>query len=206
MAPNLMPQATTDSPRDDRLRIVLGVLLILLIAIVTLPGLYHPLGPVGLDPGWQWAINQARDAGLIFGRDIVFPYGPLGFLMYPLDVSSNLLIAHLVLLGVQALFAYSLVSLFVHTRRLLPLATFGVLFLCAYHQGLALEGGLLLVVGMLTLLALITASRPPLAASAALAAVLLLVKLSLGVASMIILIGGFFVWYFLYRAKRSLAL
>ena len=32
---------------------------------------------VGLDPGWQEALVQATDNNLIFGKDIIFTYGPL---------------------------------------------------------------------------------------------------------------------------------
>jgi hypothetical protein len=32
----------------------------------------------GLDPSWAWGINQAAARGLVFGRDIVFNFGPYG--------------------------------------------------------------------------------------------------------------------------------
>ena len=34
----------------------------------------------GLDRSWQLAIAEASTHGLVFGRDIVFTYGPLGYL------------------------------------------------------------------------------------------------------------------------------
>lgn len=33
-----------------------------------------------IDSGWVWALNRAIHDGLVFGRDLVFTYGPLGFL------------------------------------------------------------------------------------------------------------------------------
>jgi hypothetical protein len=42
---------------------------------------------VGLDAGWETAINVARQDHLKFGRDIQFTYGPWGFLDFPLAVS-----------------------------------------------------------------------------------------------------------------------
>jgi hypothetical protein len=35
----------------------------------------------GLDPSWAYAISQANQKELIFGKDIIFTYGPLGYLI-----------------------------------------------------------------------------------------------------------------------------
>ena len=94
------------------------------------------------------------------------------------------------LLVVQALFIAALAALFVRDRRVSPVAAFAILFVIARHQGLAIEGFFLLVVGLLALLAVLADRRLPLAAAATLAAILLLVKMSLGVASLVILAGG----------------
>ena len=41
---------------------------------------FHPdLPTVGLDASWRYALNEAVARRLIFGRDLVFTYGPLGF-------------------------------------------------------------------------------------------------------------------------------
>jgi hypothetical protein len=42
----------------------------------------------GFDHSWQLALNLAAQHGLDFGRDVVFTYGPLGFLAQPLIVSA----------------------------------------------------------------------------------------------------------------------
>ncbi len=39
-----------------------------------------PLVSTGLDGSWQLALTEAHLAGLAFGKDIVFTYGPLGYL------------------------------------------------------------------------------------------------------------------------------
>jgi len=206
-----MAQATTtDAPvpsqRRDRLELAAGIVLIAVTAFVTLNGIYHPLGPPGIDPGWQWAVNTARDAGNVFGRDIVFTYGPLAFLMVPMDVSSNLVVANSLLLGIQLLFAATLVTIFLRDRRLLPVAAFAVLFVCARNQGLAVEGFLLLVVGLLALLGVLAGRRLPVAVAALLAAVLFLVKMSLGVASLVILGSALVVAHFVFHRSSRLTL
>ncbi|MFC2144542.1 hypothetical protein ACFLQM_02535, partial [Acidobacteriota bacterium] len=200
------PQQKIRMSREERIRRIVGYLLIAVLSLITLYGVYRPLGPPGIDPGWQWAVNQARDAGLIFGRDIVFTYGPLAYLMAPLDVSSNLLLANGFFLTVQVLFAVSLAVLFRRDPRLLPIAAFAVLFVIAHHQGLAVEGFFLLVVGLLSLLSVFTDHRIPLAIAATLAAILLLVKMSLGVASLVILAAALLIARVLFHRSYRLAL
>lgn len=51
---------------------------------------YQPADPLGLDPSWQVALTYAWKHGLQFGRDVVFPYGPLAVFytqMYDPDVA-----------------------------------------------------------------------------------------------------------------------
>jgi len=206
MAESTTTDVAVPSQRRDRLELAAGIVLIALTALVTLRGIYIPFGPPGIDPGWEWAVNTARDAGHAFGRDIVFTYGPLAFLMVPMDVSSNLLVANTFLLGIQILFAAALMTFFLHDRRLLSVAAFAVLFVCAQHQGLAVEGFLLLVVGLLTLLGVLVGRRLPVAVAALLAAVLFLVKMSLGVASLVILGTALVVARFVFRRPSQLTL
>ena len=144
--------AAPTAQRRRQIQLFIGLALVLLVGFTTLFGIYRPLGPPGIDPGWQWAANQAADAGLVFGRDIVFTYGPLAFLMVPLDVSSNLLVANIFLLVVQTLFTVALAVLFVRDRRVSAVAAFAILFVIARNQGLGIEGFLPLVVGLLALL------------------------------------------------------
>jgi len=44
----------------------------------------------GLDPSWQLALRLAISDHLTFGRDVVFTYGPLGFLGYPVPTGGLL--------------------------------------------------------------------------------------------------------------------
>ncbi|MDB9309890.1 hypothetical protein PN471_14855 [Aphanizomenon sp. CS-733/32] len=43
----------------------------------------------GLDPSWAYAISQAVQKQLIFGKDIIFTYGPLGYLITGAVLSEN---------------------------------------------------------------------------------------------------------------------
>jgi len=198
--------AAPTANRRRQIHLVIGLALVFLVGLTTLNGVYRPLGPPGIDPGWQWAVNQADSAGLVFGRDIVFTYGPLAFLMAPLDIASNLLLANLFFLAVQVIFVVTLAAQFARDRNLTTVAAFAVLFVIARHQGLAIEGFFLLVVGLLALLSVMYGRRIPLAVAATLTAILLLVKMSLGVASLVILAAALIIARVIFHQSYRLAL
>lgn len=56
-----------------------GVLLWLLLAVAIMKFPHPPA--VELDASWRMALGWFFDEGMQFGRDVVFTYGPLGFLM-----------------------------------------------------------------------------------------------------------------------------
>jgi hypothetical protein len=61
---------------------------------------------VGLDPSWTIGIARAAGAHLVFGRDIVFSYGPLGYLIDPIaDVGTTAAIVALRLAIAALVFA-----------------------------------------------------------------------------------------------------
>ncbi|OUW28808.1 MAG: hypothetical protein CBD29_02590 [Synechococcus sp. TMED169] len=82
-------------PRDDwRCRLLDGVLFVIAAtALVWSLPIRTPWA--GLDPGWAEALVQATDHGRIFGRDVVFTFGPYHQL-YTRQISDNL---NLFLLG-----------------------------------------------------------------------------------------------------------
>jgi hypothetical protein len=53
------------------------------------PGGYSPIA-AGLDESWMYAMNVLFNAGPVFGREVSFTYGPLGFLLAPRAVDGNL--------------------------------------------------------------------------------------------------------------------
>lgn len=66
--------------------------------LVTFPSPFQPVG-AGLDASWLQALHLATANGLIFGRDVLFTYGPLGYLFYPLGLNI-LLWSEAVIFGV----------------------------------------------------------------------------------------------------------
>jgi hypothetical protein len=47
----------------------------------------------GLDLSWTYAINYFFNKSIIFGKDVAFTYGPLGFLVSPTNIGNNLIIS-----------------------------------------------------------------------------------------------------------------
>ena len=68
---------------------LLAIPCLLALLIYVFPSFVRPVLP-GLDNSWMYAINFAAANGLTFGRDLTFTYGPLGYLLMPLSVGTNL--------------------------------------------------------------------------------------------------------------------
>jgi hypothetical protein len=64
--------------RNKNLFFLIVISLILSIAYVNPLVIAQP----GLDPSWQIALTKAHSEGLSWGEDIVFTYGPLGYLFF----------------------------------------------------------------------------------------------------------------------------
>lgn len=70
-------------------------LLLLYAALLTLPVAYSPGAP-GLDPSWVFATNYFPHSSFKYGPDIIFTFGPLGFIYIPENIQENLPIALIV--------------------------------------------------------------------------------------------------------------
>ncbi len=108
--------------------IFLKIILLSYLALIAFPYRFSPVTP-GLDPSWIFAINYFFDRHIIFGRDVVWPYGPLGFLAYPQNVGSNLDIATIFQLSLWIIFSVLIAYLaFKNYVSLLRLFLFLLLF------------------------------------------------------------------------------
>jgi hypothetical protein len=74
---------------SPRTRIFAGLLVILACAAASLPDRIEAFGP-GLDPSWIDSLNELARSPFAFGRDFVFTFGPLGYVLRPLDLHENL--------------------------------------------------------------------------------------------------------------------
>jgi len=86
------------------------LLLSVAIALVTFP-LMNPVYANGIDPPLSWIFNYLIRGRLLLGKDIIFPHGPLAFVMYPLPMGANLIIALVLHFLARTGFAYGLLLL-----------------------------------------------------------------------------------------------
>lgn len=88
-----MSEALRPTPAPYGARPTLAVVaLAFLITVLSCPVIGFGPAP-GFDVSWSGGLHMAITEGLVFGRDIVFTYGPLGFLQIPSmwDVETGLL-------------------------------------------------------------------------------------------------------------------
>lgn len=101
------------SLRDGRIRVVAAA-----AAIVVLCWPFGGPAAIGIDESWQAALFMAGPAGLEHGRDLVFTYGPLGFLSIPWPFFGPLSVVAGAATG--ATYLALTATLLVLARRILP--------------------------------------------------------------------------------------
>ena len=96
--------------RDSKLRQGALLLAVIWLVLAAVPEIPAPILP-GLDPGWVLGLNMAHSQGLVHGKDIVWTYGPLGYLAYP-DASGHAMYPVLVFrLGIYLLWCVAMLRL-----------------------------------------------------------------------------------------------
>ena len=80
-----------DRPAVRRITLLALLIWCVLVAFPATP----PPGGLGLDPSWVLGINLAHVQGLVMGRDLVWTYGPLGFLSNPNPVGQHMWLSFL---------------------------------------------------------------------------------------------------------------
>ncbi|MGO9918014.1 MAG: hypothetical protein ACLQIB_25395 [Isosphaeraceae bacterium] len=120
-----------DQPDGNASISVYGVIwrALILVAFVmaTFPPWCSGMG-TGLDPSWVVALNEITHRHITFGKDIVFTYGPLGFVLVPLEHGSNLVHAVAFRLGLHVLWWISVGVLLFRVRGVaVPLLFAGAL-------------------------------------------------------------------------------
>ena len=123
------------------------------LIFILLPGFYSPLVQ-GPDAGWVYAFNALVHTSLIFGRDVVFTYGPFAFLIVPIDIGQNLWLGQLFRLGVHVVFGVFVSHFILGARSLAQIVLFVVGYATAAACNLPYESHLMLVFGMLLVTAL----------------------------------------------------
>ncbi len=172
--------------------------------LLTLPSLVvEPAA--GIDPSWELGLHLARDHGFVVGRDIVFNYGPWGFLNIPLTLTRSLWLAAVAYRVAVQLALFIALGLWMQRRLAGWLALAPALPLVLFSP--TPEYRLLLALVLWTRLALdARKERPlPLAALGAAAAAAVLIKFSMGLAALLVVLGGAVAGWTVGRKRSALA-
>jgi len=106
------------------------VCLLALILFIVVPTVPPPVGP-GFDPSWIWGLNMAHSSGLIFGPQIVFTMGPLGYLVYPTFPEAEPWAFFAFAWGFGAITAYALVQVIREKGLALAWLYIAIFWLCS---------------------------------------------------------------------------
>ncbi|NVO19301.1 MAG: hypothetical protein HXX13_06345 [Bacteroidetes bacterium] len=88
-----------------------GILTIsILMVCVTFPA-FILVYANGIDPPLSWVFNFLIRGKLFLGKDIIFPHGPLAFVMYPLPVGSNVFLTLGLHILIRITFAFGIICL-----------------------------------------------------------------------------------------------
>jgi hypothetical protein len=86
------------------------LLISFLFLILTFPKIL-PVLDIGIDPPLLWAYNYFFAYGIQSGKDIIFTHGPLAFILSPLPIGNNLILAILISCFIKLLFIFSFLKL-----------------------------------------------------------------------------------------------
>ena len=111
---------------DSKLRQGALLLAVIWLVLAGVPEIPNPILP-GLDPGWVLGLNMAHAQGLAHGKDIVWTYGPLGYLAYPDPSGHSMYPALAFRLGMYLLWGLALLRLSVVVRSQMRAACIVVL-------------------------------------------------------------------------------
>jgi hypothetical protein len=94
---------------------------------------------VGLDPSWRYGISRISLDGLLFGKDIGFTYGSLGYLIVGAPLEQNLLVITLFRIAIHAaLFSIAFLKI-IQLESILQKIALVVSLIFAYLVGTGVE-------------------------------------------------------------------
>ena len=96
-----------------------------------------------------YGLDYLANSKYVFGRDVVFTYGPLGYLLYPQHIGSNLIIATWFRLCIHILWAVVLFAYAQAVRQKSQFLLFCFTYVMAVALGLSYEYQLLCMVLLL---------------------------------------------------------
>ena len=93
-----------------------AAIIVAIIFLIVVPNIPFTPG-AGLDPSWIFGINLGHFERMVFGRDIIFTYGPLGYLMMPTFPEAEPWAVFAFVWGIALVAAYALWTLSKRARH-----------------------------------------------------------------------------------------
>ena len=92
------------------------LLLSLIIACICFPEYALTYSP-GIDGPLPWVFNYFANDNFLLGKDVLFPHGPLAFLLYPLPLGNNLVVAALITFFCSVLLSISIFKIHLQNKE-----------------------------------------------------------------------------------------
>ncbi|MDQ3918799.1 MAG: hypothetical protein M3348_10010 [Acidobacteriota bacterium] len=175
---------------------LLALAAVLYLFVSQFPGGYNPIA-TGLDPSWRYALNALHQSGQLFGRDVVFTFGPLGYLLNPVNLGADLIQTILFRLLLHGLLVGTLCYYLFWRRKAVPVIIFVIGYWLASVLGIGFsedqyEYSLVIITCLLTCVSA-DAETPPVAGAVdvvngLLAGSFLFMKLTVGLSALAVLI------------------
>lgn len=186
--------------------VILYLFLVVVILFSTLP-IFGSYVTIGVDSAYNLAINIAHYKDLQFGRDLLHPYGPMGFLLAPLPVGSNYEVASvfyfLLYLSLTLLMVTSVMES--HDQMLTRVALVLLVYVFLEYEFMFIFDTIikLTVLVFLVLQRFVqTRSRPWFVAAVMISAVGMLIKAQIGM-TLIGMLFGFLLFMFCQEGRRT---
>lgn len=178
-------------------------LLLICAIVLTIPNLIMDAGGE-LDASWEMGLHKANIQQMIHGKDVLFTYGPLGFLVFPIFISRSLwLYSAGYTLSIYALTLFSF-SLYIRKIKanLINTVIFAIIFIAVFRAAFSgSDFGLLLSIFIFSYLYVLGRKRPLLLFGLVfLHSILPFIKFSHALAGLVIGVAFLFV---LVRDKRG---
>ena len=136
--------------------ILKSTLLLGFILLIVIPSTPSPLGS-GLDASWEFGLDMGHFDKMVFGRDIIFTYGPLGYLITPTFPEAEPWAAFAFAWGIAFVTAYALWMLCKHARHWTEVGLYlGVFWI---YGGFTFDMAIERMLGAIIALTLVIATR-----------------------------------------------
>jgi len=110
---------------------IFTLFLSLLIMFITLSISGGPIH-IGIDPSYMFAFNYFFHNNIQVGKDILFTFGPLGFLLFPMPLGDNILISTIIKSTISFLFIFTSIMLYVENKAPLKIYHWVIISITTY--------------------------------------------------------------------------